>query len=702
MIKCALWLNVLLCASPALAQESGEALDARIGALRQQQATPAEGSADAKLLTLMQQQLLTSLERRRDLQQSRADAARVLAAPLPAPASLGGLLARDDLRRQMQELDAISQGDSQRLELLKEERDSAALRLANRVAAYRSLVDAGAAPELKRELARLDMQLAESVVAEIDLLAGVLSLQRDDAQRRRLELDKQLSAASARIEVAPSARDETELAKRLQDRQLALRGRLTRAMAERERARAAWQAAGLADNGARQLAAERLVNADVELDLTREAQTNLSIEQAAWQLALRLQRDADAAALIEAREQGPRLLGRLQRRREFLTVTAAQLMDRIGALDASLETLSSPQQVGQQALHEVLEQRLRRLQLAVRDARQTEALLERLRGDFEERLGKANWRDRVALHTAALGAWLEKMWNFELFAVNQSVDVEGRKTVVARGVTVGKLVKAPLLLVLGLFLTFRLTAWAERRARRRGVDEARARLVRRWTLGVLACAWTLVSLALAGIPLAAFAFAGGAIAIGIGFGTQNLFKNLISGILVLIERPFRLGDVIEVGALRGTVIDIDLRTSVVRDRDGAETLIPNSILVEQSVRNLTFRSRQLRQAMTLQVDPDCDPRQAMESLREVMERHGQVLESPPPSVQLSAVSGDALTFVLRYWTEMQAGADIQRIASDLRLMVISAFVDAGIGLAKNIETAAPRPHPVASGGEETH
>ena len=698
MITRALWAIVLLFVLPIQAQESRQALDARIAALRQQQTQADAPSGDAQLLALMRRQLLTSLERRRDLQQSRADAARVLSASLPVSPPVGGLLERDDLRRQMQELEATSQGDSQRLELLKEERDSAALRLADRVAAYRSLVDAGNTPELKRELARADMQLAESVVAEIDLLAGVLAYQRNDAQRRRSELHKRLQAAATRT---PTAADETELLRRLQEREQGLQRRLANAMGERERAHAGWQSATQAGGGATLLPAERLVSADVELDLTREAQTNLSIEQAAWQLALRLQRNADAAALIEAREQGPRLLTRLQRRREFLSVTSAQLMDRIGALDASIEGLPPAQKIQQQALHDVLEQRLRRLQLAVRDARQTEALLERLREDFEERLGHAGWREQLALRTAAVGAWLENLWNFELFAVNQSVDVDGRKTTVARGVTVGKLVKAPLLLVLGLFLSFRLTAWAERRARASSTPRLRARLVRRWTLGVLACACTLASLALAGIPLAAFAFAGGAIAIGIGFGTQNLFKNLISGILVLIERPFRLGDVIEVGALRGTVIDIDLRTSVVRDRDGAETLIPNSILVEQSVRNLTFRSRSVRQAMTLQVDPHSDPRQVMEVLREVMARHGKLLESPPPVVQLSAVSGDALSFIVRYWLDMQPGADVQRVASDLRLMILGAFADAGILLARSADLAPARASPSVSSSEES-
>src|SRR5262249_52995021 len=146
---------------------------------------------------------------------------------------------------------------------------------------------------------------------------------------------------------------------------------------------------------------------------------------------------------------------------------------------------------------------------------------------------------------------IDAAWNFELFTVEQTIEVDGRQTAVPRAVTVAKLIEAPLLLLLGLFVAFRVTALLERLAHRRGVDAVRAGLTRRWALGILACACALASLVVAGIPLAAFAFLGGAVAIGIGFGMQNLIKNLISGVLLLIERPFRIGDEIVLGDLRG-------------------------------------------------------------------------------------------------------------------------------------------------------
>ena len=162
---------------------------------------------------------------------------------------------------------------------------------------------------------------------------------------------------------------------------------------------------------------------------------------------------------------------------------------------------------------------------------------------------------------------------------------------------------------------------------------------------------------------------------------QSLFKNLISGVLVLIERPFRLGDVIEVGALRGQVVDIDLRTSVVRDADGADTLIPNSVLMEENVKNVTFRTRVQRQSLAVVVDGDSDPRAVADAMRAAAGRHGQLCEDPEPTVMLEEFADNGLRFALIYWIELVPGMDRRRIASDLRLMVLGAFAEAGVKMA---------------------
>ncbi|KFN44243.1 mechanosensitive ion channel domain-containing protein [Arenimonas oryziterrae] len=653
----------------------------RAAVLRASLAPPSESLAEDRG-DFYRRQLLASLERRQDLQRALADARRLAVRTEPAAPPLpAGVLALDDLRSELQQLDTTLAGGERRLAILKTEREATAAQLAQQVAALRVLTEtqAAAAP---LALARLETELVESATAELDLLLRLVDLQQELARRDRAVLAQRLMQANQRGRVAVSVHDAAAIEQRLRVQAAQLRRRMADAAANRERVRDELQAAAMAPASHREWLKERLANADIDLELGREALSNLATEQAAWQIALRYYRDEDAAALVEARDQGPVLVERLRRRREFLAALSEQLLARIGTLSAAIaQAPTAVTTPDKRALRAVFEQRLHLVQTAMSDERRLADLIARMRADFDERIGHAPWPERVRTVLARLRSGLARAWNFELFTVAQTIDVEGRQTAVPKAVTLGKLVKAPLLLVCGVFLALRFTAWGERWLRRRGSDEGSARLMRRWLFALLVAACVLASLALAGIPLAAFAFIGGAVAIGIGFGMQALFKNLISGVLVLVERPFRLGDVIEVGDLRGTVVDIDLRTSVVRDGDGAETLIPNSALMEENVKNVTFRSRLSRQVLGLVVEAASDPRIVIDAMRVAASRHGQLAEKNEPVVFLDEFADNGLRFVLHYWIELNAGVDRRRIASDLRLMILGAFEEAGIRMA---------------------
>jgi small-conductance mechanosensitive channel len=668
------WLATIF--TGALAQNQ---LTARADAVRSA-LTSAPDSLDEDRADFLRRLLLASLERRQDLERALSEASRTREhfdrkSPLP-----DGLLAWDDLRRDLQQLDATLKAGERRRAILQQERDVAAMQLASLVATQRSLSDAGA-PAARVELAALESELAESTIAEIDLMLRLLGNQQDAARRQRRVLAQRLGNAFERDAVKPSPGDEEAIDQRLRRRTAELNTRMARAAAERAQVRDRLRRTPVQAAEA-ELLKERLTNADIDMELSREALTGVATERAIWQVALRFHRDGDAAALVEARNQGPLLLGRLQRRHDFLSVLADQTAARLGVLSAELTQASSaPDAAARKALLEVLQQRQQMVQAAIQDGRELSAFIERMRSEFDERVSMSGWKDRAWIGVAAMRSWLDRAWNFELFTVDQAIEVEGRKTAIQRGVTVGKLIKAPLLLVCGLFLAFRSTAWVERWLKGRpGTEEGSARLLRRWALALLIAACVLGSLGLAGIPLAAFAFIGGAVAIGIGFGMQTLFKNLISGVLLLIERPFRLGDVIEVGSLRGTVVDIDLRTSAVRDSDGAETLIPNSVLIEEKVRNITFRSRTSRQKLAVVVEATSDPRVVADAMRTAAARHGQLSESPVPMVMLDEFVENGLRFVLHYWIELVPGVEHSRIASDLRLMVLGAFEESGIRL----------------------
>jgi small-conductance mechanosensitive channel len=196
------------------------------------------------------------------------------------------------------------------------------------------------------------------------------------------------------------------------------------------------------------------------------------------------------------------------------------------------------------------------------------------------------------------------------------------------------------------------------------------------------------------IPFTVFAFLGGAIAIGAGFGMQTLLKNLISGLMLLVERPFKLGDLVEVAGMRGRVMDIGVRSSVVRSVDGIETLIPNSVFLEQNVTNWTYSSQKVRFSLPVNVAYGSDVRKVRDTLIEAALRHPDILDQPPPSVLLSDFGNDALVFNLNFWLEMRPDVDSYTVRSDLRFTIEKELGDLGIVIAfpqrdVHLDTARP-------------
>ena len=628
----------------------------------------------------LERQLLTSLERRRDLERVRNDAKTKADTPQDEPdVPPRGMLEADDLRRRAQELDLSIAAGARRLGIVQADRAAAADRLVQAVTNVRQLETTAAPGDDKLEQARLEAELAESNTAELDAITEVVQLQQRIDRAENAGIASRLASVATTLK--PTAQEVAEVERRLSARKAEIQQSLTAGAKARDVAfEAVQKEAAAASPNQRKVLEERLATRDIEIELIRERMSNLTLEEVAWQLAIRYWRDGDLAAVAEAREHGPAIRDAISRRLDFMKASFDQFAGQSGSLETQL-TLAPPGKdaTDMQALRDTFDERAQLVERGMLEEQRVLALMDRLRTDFDARIGVASWKERAELAWESTRQFVAQIWNLELFVVDQTVDVNGRQTKVPSSVTVQKVVKAPLLLLVSLFLVYHLTRLLERRLRSRGFEEASARLARRWTFGLLAFACALASLALAGIPFAAFAFVGGAVAIGIGFGTQALFRNLISGVLVLIERPFRLGDEIQIGNLRGTVVDIDLRASVLRDGDGSETLIPNSALVEQ---NVTARLRAVRQTLSVTVEADSDPRKVADAMREAAGRHGLVDQSTEPVVLLDEFPGSGLRFSIQYWLTASPGIDRQRVASDLRLMILGAFNDNGIKLAQ--------------------
>ena len=179
------------------------------------------------------------------------------------------------------------------------------------------------------------------------------------------------------------------------------------------------------------------------------------------------------------------------------------------------------------------------------------------------------------------------------------------------------------------------------------------------------------------IPFTAFAFLGGTLAIGIGFGAQTLLKNFISGMILSLERPFKVGDFVEVEGITGHIQRIGMRASVIRHLDGIDTLIPNSMMLENRVSNWTLGDTKLRGEITVGVAYGTRFRDVTHTLLDVAKEHGLVLDKPEPNVYFDEFGDNALVFKLLYWFDPSKVLR-ESLASDLRFMVGRALAAAGI------------------------
>lgn len=277
---------------------------------------------------------------------------------------------------------------------------------------------------------------------------------------------------------------------------------------------------------------------------------------------------------------------------------------------------------------------------------------------------------------------LQRIWHFELFAVEDTVEVAGQKVVTSRGVTVGKSIGAILLFLAGYGVISFLGQRIQRIVVARfGISQHQANIIHRVFLSVAIFSLLFITLNLARIPLTVFAFLGGALAIGVGFGTQTLIKNLISGILLLMERKVQVGDTVDVDGVVGRVTSVDIRASTVLGFDGVETMIPNATFLETKVTNWTHTSPTLRRTVRVGVAYGSPVARVRDILAECAAHHGQVLKSPPPLVLFEDFGDSSLIFVLYFWIDYGPAVNPLKVASDLRFMIERRFDEANITMA---------------------
>lgn len=179
----------------------------------------------------------------------------------------------------------------------------------------------------------------------------------------------------------------------------------------------------------------------------------------------------------------------------------------------------------------------------------------------------------------------------------------------------------------------------------------------------------LFSLSIIGIPLTAFTFIGGTLAIGIGFGSQNLINNFISGFVLMGERTTKIGDIIEIEGNTGTVEKIGFRSTVIKTFNNLRLIIPNSSLLENNVINWSLTDKVLRRKITVGVAYGSDAEKVLDLLVNCTKSHSEINTSPEPFVIFSDFGDSALIFDIYFFIEMGKGHNPLRIESELRTVI---------------------------------
>ncbi|MBN2972669.1 mechanosensitive ion channel [Roseomonas aeriglobus] len=180
-----------------------------------------------------------------------------------------------------------------------------------------------------------------------------------------------------------------------------------------------------------------------------------------------------------------------------------------------------------------------------------------------------------------------------------------------------------------------------------------------------------------GIDLTTFAVFGGAFGLAIGFGLQKTVGNLIAGIILLMDRSVKPGDVIAVGQNFGWVNKIGVRAVSVITREGKEHLIPNEILMTQEVENWSFSDRNVRIAIPVKIAYDSDVELAESLMARAAKESSRVLDTPPSAVWMTAFGDYALEYEVRVWISDPEGG-VGNVKADVLKRIWALFGEHGV------------------------
>lgn len=554
--------------------------------------------------------------------------------------------------------------------------------------------DPDAAPERRAALrdAELESRLATEVVDLRDL--------ERSAQTAQVELlDRQASILAERVRrlesvASFSEEDLEELHSRIATEEYGLKKRLDSAnfelvgaTARLATARASWDgdpaSSGFSAAEAARLAREKR---QVEVTLLGQRLQRLSLARDLWTRRYKAFNElSNSNELIEWRKAAQAELDALELDHRLHQGEIAQHRRTLTAVqgkEAATEGLSADERrwLRDQSRH--IQEIIRLYDESLSANAATAELAKTLIADIDARVATVGFGERWRTFADSV----RHLWNYEITSVDD------------KPITVAKVVVGVLLLMFGMLLARWLSRFLGNRLLPRfGVDEGAAAAVQSVLFYGFLAAIFLLALRVVNVPLTAFTILGGAFAIGVGFGSQNLMNNFISGLILLVERPIRVGDLITVGDLVGVVTHIGARSTRVKKPSNVDMIVPNSTFLETNVINWTLTDDTYRTSVTVGVAYGSTLRDVAKLIRLAVEEHGRVLKAPAPTVLFTSFGDNSLNFEVHFWIRMRREMDRRIIESDIRYRIDGLFRDAGIVIAfpqRDVHLGVSQPIPV--------
>jgi len=266
---------------------------------------------------------------------------------------------------------------------------------------------------------------------------------------------------------------------------------------------------------------------------------------------------------------------------------------------------------------------------------------------------------------------MNKKLEFELYVIDD------------QSITIRKIILALFILFVGLFLAKLFSRFVMNRLMAKTqLDESAKAAIHKVTFFILTIILVLYALHTVNIPLTILALLGGAVAIGVGFGSQNLINNFISGFILMFERPIKIDDVIEIDNIIGRVQHIGTRCTQIRTQANLNILVPNSSLLEKNIINWTLSDDVVRCNISVGVAYGSSTRDTVKALERAVEEHELILKKPEPIIVFKDFGDSALIFEVYFWIRLGKGRMVKvQTESNVRFLIEKHLREADIVVA---------------------